>query len=351
MQSKVDIVVVGAGPAGSIAAREAAKNDADVLLIERKKEIGVPVQCAEFIPRLLLEKGSVSTNCIAQDIIEMHVFLPDGTIEKSNSPGFTIHRDLFDKEATSQAVSEGAVLKTDATAIKRNDDHIIIEEAGEQKSVQAEIIIGADGPCSTVGQWINSMNAEFLITRQYTVPLIDSMKHTEIYFRKEWFGGYGWIFPKKSYAHVGIGIKPHPAWICSSLKNLLDDFLSELDQDGIIKKNPQYRTGGLIPVGGPLDCVNEKMALVGDAAGQTHPITGGGVPQAAICGKILGKMAAETIQKQCSMLDEYDEKWRLIFEDELLRARKRRWYLESQWDKLDMIIRRCWPGFPEYYEN
>jgi flavin-dependent dehydrogenase len=177
------------------------------------------------------------------------------------------------------------------------------------------------------------------------------MRHTEIYFRKEWFGGYGWIFPKKSYAHVGIGVKTDANAFSSTVNKLLNEFIVELEQKGKIKKRPRSKTGGLIPVGGPVESVKGNVLLVGDAAGQTHPITGGGVPQAIICGKIAGKIAANAVQKKKDLLKEYDKKWRVIFEDELMRARRKRMYLELQWNHLDKIIKKCWPGFHEYYGN
>ena len=73
--------------------------------------------------------------------------------------------------------------------------------------VTADIVIGADGPRSTVGTWIDSINSEFVVGLQYEVPLSSPLEYTEIYFRREFFGGYGWLFPKGTLANVGIGIK------------------------------------------------------------------------------------------------------------------------------------------------
>ena len=70
-----DILVVGAGPAGSSVALEAAKNGADVLLVEKKKNVGVPVQCAEYIPKLLLNEINISQKSVVQDVYGLKTYL------------------------------------------------------------------------------------------------------------------------------------------------------------------------------------------------------------------------------------------------------------------------------------
>ncbi|MBE9592273.1 MAG: FAD-dependent oxidoreductase, partial [Proteobacteria bacterium] len=108
-----DVLIVGAGPAGSSAALEAAKNGADVLLIEKKKIIGQPVQCAEFIPKLLLNEIEISHDSIAQRIKGMRTYLPDGEIVESCSPGCMLNRSVFDNELAMKAADKGADVRID----------------------------------------------------------------------------------------------------------------------------------------------------------------------------------------------------------------------------------------------
>ena len=75
MCSNVDVLIVGAGPSGSTAAIEATKGNAHVLLIDKKKQIGIPVQCAEYIPKLLLKEISISKRSIEQEIDGMRTYV------------------------------------------------------------------------------------------------------------------------------------------------------------------------------------------------------------------------------------------------------------------------------------
>ncbi len=104
-------------------------------------------------------------------------------------------------------------------------------------------------------------------------------------------------------------------------------------------------------MGGPLRTVKDNVILVGDAAGHTHPITGGGIPQAVVCGRMAGTAAARAaLEDDMSNLDAYEIGWQNLFGQELDRAMERRRYMERGWDDLDRILPRCWVTFREYYE-
>jgi digeranylgeranylglycerophospholipid reductase len=345
-----DIVVVGAGPAGSSAAGEAAKLGAKVLLIEKRKIIGQPVQCAEFIPRLLCSEVEISTRSIVQEITMMNIHLPNGECVQSSSPGYMLDRMIFDKELVVAAIHNGADISINTTCVSKRNNTIRVKKEGKQMEITAKIIIGADGPTSTVGKWIDAANKEFVLTVQYELPLKKQIDYTEIFFDSNYFGGYAWLFPKKNTANVGIGIK-HRAGSTVMIENLLKVFAHSLEKENKVKATPLSMTHGLIPVGGPNRTIKDNIILVGDAAGQTHPITGAGIPQAIICGKIAGNVAVHSLTKtKKKQLNAYDEQWRALFEEELNRALAKRKVLESQWDDLSNIIRRCWVTFPHYYE-
>lgn len=349
-----DVLVVGAGPAGASAALEAAKNDAKVLLIERKKMIGEPVQCAEYVPKLLLSRVPVSSACIAQKVAGMITYLPSGNRVKTQTPGYILNRNIFDKELVMEAVDNGVNLRKNTVCMSKKKDKIGLIENGRKESITTKIVIGADGPRSTVGQWINSENTEFMIGVQYTVPLVSPLDFTEIYFDKDFFGGYGWVFPKGKNANVGIGVKHQEGSVKHTPKvdQLVKKFVAALEKKNKLRNILRNRTGGLIPCGGTLTTVKDNVILVGDAAGQTHAITGGGIPQAVLCGKIAGKTAVKAIlEEDLSILREYVREWQVIFGDELQRARKKRELLEKQWDHLDQVIKKCWVAFHEYYDD
>jgi flavin-dependent dehydrogenase len=92
------------------------------------------------------------------------------------------------------------------------------------------------------------------------------------------------------------------------------------------------------------------MVLAGDAAGQTHPVSGAGVAQAVICGQMAGKWAARAIEsKDMGLLFEYDREWKELYEETQERGFNRRKLMEKEWDHLEDIIRHCWIAFKEYY--
>lgn len=351
--SRYDVLVVGAGPAGSSAALEAAKAGSRVLMVEKRKEIGVPVQCAEYIPRLLLAESGVSTEVVSQKIESMITHLPDGETVETSSPGYILNRGAFDKALASIAEDKGAKIMTETLCVSKTGNEVHLKHGDKDIIVSPRVIIGADGPNSVIGKWIGSINTEFVSGLQCTLPLTAPQDFTEVFFDSKFIGGYGWLFPKGDMANVGIGIKSgSPNGTGRQLRTLLDNFIKELEGQGRVINNPVSLTAGPIPVGGPLDTVKENMLLVGDAAGHTDAITGGGITQAVMCGKMAGKAAARAIDKDdMSRLEAYEKEWRLIYSQTLQNALEKRRILESRWDELDDIITQCWVAFRGYYHD
>src|SRR5512137_499899 len=112
-----DIVIIGAGPAGSSAAQAAAQRGARVLLIDRRQRVGVPVQCAEFVPQWISRHAHFSPTCIHQTIDSMVTHLPDGASYEMKSPGYMLDRSLFDKELVASAVLAGAKISIETRAV------------------------------------------------------------------------------------------------------------------------------------------------------------------------------------------------------------------------------------------
>ena len=129
-----DVVVVGAGPAGSMTARYAAMNGCDTILIEKRQEIGSPVRCGEGLARHFVEdtKLPYSRKWIAAEVKGAKIFSPNGTeltIEEAsagNEVGIVLERDAFDKAVAKEAAKAGAkiMLKTTATAVLKQDGAI-----------------------------------------------------------------------------------------------------------------------------------------------------------------------------------------------------------------------------------
>ena len=345
-----DILVVGAGPAGSSAALTAARNGMHVILVERRPVIGVPVRCAEYIPALLLGKIDTEKSFVIQSLRGMRTILPDRTIKETRAPGFTIRRDLFDQALADAAKQAGVQLMLSTRAVSREGDNIHLKGPnGTHMTIAAKAIIGADGPHTTVGKWIGSVNQYLIPAVQVCVPLIHPMDVTEVYFDLKMFGGYGWLFPKGNIANVGLGMK-RSTHTPVQLKSALKQFVARLAESGKIKDEFSGYIAGWIPTTPPRRVVHENVLLVGDAAGHTHPITGAGISSAVICGRMAGKWAARAVEcNNLKLLDSYETEWRDLLEETLERAYSRRQLLEANWAQLDEIIFSCWTAFKGYY--
>ncbi|MBW1802439.1 MAG: NAD(P)/FAD-dependent oxidoreductase [Deltaproteobacteria bacterium] len=347
-----DILIVGAGPAGSSAAIAAANRGLKVLVVERRQSIGVPVRCAEYIPAPLLGEVKLGRDFVVQSVRGMKTVLPGGEIHDTRAPGFIIQRDVFDQTLAGAAGKAGAGVLAETRALTLDGSDVILRNRDRSTAkVRATVIIGADGPHSTVGRWIGSVNRNMLPALQCRFPLVRPLNHTEVYFDREIYAGYGWIFPKGREANVGIGMK-HAGAGYPSMAEVFNRFISRLKKAGKIKGDPEGRTAGWIPVEPLRVTSRNQILLAGDAAGQTHPITGAGVHQAVVCGALAGESAARAVEKgNMGLLSKYDIEWRDLFGQTLSRAVKRRQSMEREWSRLEEIIPDCWVAFKNYYDN
>ncbi len=349
-EERCDILIVGAGPAGSCAAQTAAQTGANVLMIERKRVIGEPVRCAEFIPKQLLKELDCKRKFIVQHVKSMKSILPDNTMIETPAPGLMINRNIFDQALAQKAKDAGAKIWKEARVLEHDNRCVMAMKKNEHIRIKADVIIGADGPHTRVGRWIGSTNRNLIPAVQARVALIEPTDSTEVYFDKRYFGGYAWLFPKGDVANVGLGIKQgtNP----DDIRKLLNYFLTKLKERNRITGEATGYNAGWIPAEFPRKIVKDNIMLAGDAAGQTHPITGAGVAQAVICGHMAGEHAAEALKKgDLNILKRYEEEWMDLYGESQQRAYKRRELMENNWDTLDNIIKKCWVTFKEYYKD
>jgi len=345
---RYDVVIVGAGPAGSSAALAAARAGALVLVVERRREIGLPVQCAEYVPRRLRWHVPWSSDWVAQEIAVMRTHLPDGEVVETPSAGYVIHRALFDQGLAAAARRAGAEVMLETQSLEPTADGLVIRQSRKTFQVGAKVIVGADGPGSTVGGWMGQAKRKMLLAAQCQVRLERPVAATQVYFDPLYVGGYGWLFPKGRVANVGVGVSsgggPSPK---EALAHLLDRL--EIRPAAVIG-----HSGGLIPCDGPPEHTCQgNIILVGDAAGQTHPITGAGVAYACLCGQMAGRAAAHAaLLDDLSLLGEYEQEWRDYLGGVLTHAVAKRRFLEEGWSRglatLSVLLRQTWVAFPAY---
>ena len=355
-----DVVVVGLGPAGSRAAEAAARAGLTVVALEKRKEAGSPVQCAEFVPSMIErdvpEVGAVT----AQKVERMLTFIEDNE-KPEETPEFRgrmIDRGRFDRLLAEKAAEAGADCRYGVKVLGIDPDGTLRTSAGD---FRARVLVGADGPRSRVGATIGSVNRSLVETRQLTVPLELPHDATDIYLSADYRGGYGWLFPKGAVANVGLGICIDGALDGKStrrgLKEMLLALLQRLASQRRIGTNGWALTGGAIPVGGRLKSIGRlgesAVLLAGDAAGLTNPVTGAGIASAVQSGTMAGKAAAEILRGNANALDDYEEELSDIFDAALNRALRRRHELLACYDDGGKPDARAladgWIGSPRYW--
>jgi digeranylgeranylglycerophospholipid reductase len=341
MNGHWDAIVIGAGPAGASAALPMARAGLRVLMIERRRRVGVPVQCAEHIPLLLAGELDAPQAAVAQRVATLRTFIEGRVVAENAWPGVILSRAIFDQHLARRAVEAGATLWTDCAVSSVEDGAVL---AGGQR-LTAGVIVGADGPLSITARSMECAQTELVYGLQVEAPLATPLNHSEAHFRPEFLAGYAWVFPKGLSANVGVAVM-RPA--AASLPRLLRAFLDELRGRGLVAPGTtRARTGGLIPVGGPpTSTVSGRRVLAGDAAGQTDPITGSGIPAAVHCGRAAGEAA-------CGKLQAYEEEWRGLRQHSLDRALSHRRTQCAEWNQgsFERLIRRTWIAFTECFDG
>jgi len=337
-----DVVVVGAGPAGSITAKYAAMGGASVLLLEKRPEIGSPVRCGEGISRKWLDEVGIKLDkrWIAHEVKGAKVVSPDGTefrIDEEHAGsevGAVIERDIFDRALAEDAVKAGADLrlKSGVRGLTFDEEEKVsgvkVKSFDGTYEVKAGVVVGADGFESQVGRWggIDTTLKPNDITSaiQYRMVDIDiDPDYAEFFLGTTWApGGYVWIFPKsETSANVGVGVLLSKIKGPGDAKKHLDKFIE--NRPGLKKGKVIEIVSGGVPVSAPLDeTIKDGLLLVGDAARQTNPLTGGGIANSCIAGKIAGEVVAEAASAgdfSASFLMKYENGWRDRLEEEQYR--------------------------------
>ncbi len=344
-----DLVVVGAGPGGSSAAREAARQGLRVLLLERQREVPHVVQCAEGISHASLVEGfSASVPGIATVIHRARFHFPSGTTFEVAYPkvGYILDRKIFDRYLAVQAVLQGAELRRGAIFQKAFHENgtirVLFTEGHHLREVSTRLVIGADGPASTVGKSLglplDVEDKEIHKAHQYFVahPHIEE-DCVEFFIGETWApGGYGWIFPKgPGYGNVGVGlIASDPRDPKSFTERLLDQYLPGAQILG--------ETASIIPTGGlHLPLVGDQIMVVGDAARLADPLTAGGIPAALISGSLAGRVAAKALREptiQPQILEEYPRTfWKDRRSDYIFMSHLRDFFLSLTDEDLDEL--------------
>ncbi len=316
LDSCYDVVIIGAGPAGSVAARNLAREGHKVLLLEKRERIGYPVRCGEASTTLadLKTYGPIDDSCIESIINGLYIYGPNGVNIEVPKPGtgIMLNREIFDPWLAKLAEDEGAQVETCARATfvgdvqgsermvrvalgKGNGDGTVTETGTQE--IFAKMVIAADGVESRIGRMVG------LDCMQYpgkTCTGVDIQVQgilTKPDYLTFWQGhdfindGYIWSFPKQKSNVTNFG-----AGFLANGKH--DGNILEITMEWLEKLFPgakvNYTVGGLIPVSSVLkEYTLDRFALVGDAAHHTNPLTGGGIAAAMRAGRFCAQYVSD----------------------------------------------------------
>lgn len=359
-----DIVVVGGGPGGSMAAKYCAEGGLKTIMIEKDAEIGAPLRCAEGVSKKWLTEVGIEPDpaWICADMVGAIIKSPSGhkfqldESQAGSEVGYVLERHLFDKHLAAMAAEAGAeiMMRTGCTGVIKDKKGKLIgvkaKSMGEPIEIYAKCVVAADGFESQVARWAGMDTvvklSDIVTCLQYRMTNIDiDAEYCEFVIGSPAPGGYVWIFPKgKNIANVGLGVQGTKCKLGADAKYYLDKFIAEdprLNRGQVLEV-----VGGMVSTNPGLDeAIADNLVLVGDAARIIDPITGGGICHACRTGMYAGKVLTECAKKNDfskEALKPYEKMWRDRMEDKLYRnfmAKERLAELDDKTiDELVMLI-------------
>ena len=321
MKDSYDILVVGGGPGGAVAARTAADAGLSVLLVEKRSAVGVPVRSGESIRKdELLEFIDADKRFISAEINSVVLIEPDGSMNGSTEGvEYILDRKIFDRELVWHAAEAGAEIQVHARAASpiMEGEKVcgaVIEQHGKTYEVRAKVVIAADGVESKFAKWagidttipLNGIKS----CVQYVVNDIDIDEKTKLFYilPEDDTGGYIWIFPKgKRCANIGVGI---PGTDGYKARDYLDSFIEKKFPNG---KITEVSAGG-VPVCRLLnETAADGLLVVGDAARLSNSVIGCGIYNAMFTGRLAAEVAVLAVENgdtSKEFLMAYDKAWR-----------------------------------------
>lgn len=313
------MAVVGAGPVGSTFARHMAEEGFKVALLEKKKEIGVPLQCAGLLGKKIKKVNILPDEFIINPVNGAFLHSPEDTVlsvSKEKPEAYVVDRIGYDKFLAQLALDSGAELFLNHRVEKVDSAEGVITLKNNETKISAEVVVGADGHSSIVSDAFN-LPAESFQAAQYLIDVGEKRfqkDYVHLYVDSRVSPGFLWAIPlSESTARVGLFADANYQQLTVILNELLTK-RSELKGATILKK--YY---GVIPKYNPQKkLVKDKVILLGDAASQVKPTTGGGLIMGFSCAEIASRAAINALETEnTELLMNYSKEYHDKFKNEL----------------------------------
>ncbi len=309
MKDIYDVAIIGAGPSGSKTAELIARNGASVLLIEEHEKIGFPVQCTGINSHRILPLSEVSNGIVLNHVNTARFYSQSGKFLelKSKNPVYVIDRKRLDEEIAKRAKKAGTdiITSTRFEGFERKTNYLEIKT--NHGRFKAKLLVGADGPNSTVAK-----SAGLALPKEYVVGYQETIKHDFAENIVElWFGSsitpdfFAWVVPEnEKWARVGLAAKQDAV-------HYFRNFIKKRFKQTFEKKDI---LGGIIRYGLIKDSVAARVLLVGDAASQVKPYSGGGIIYGLIGANFVANACLQALKKNrfdyIFLKENYDKRWK-----------------------------------------
>jgi len=316
----VDVLVVGGGPAGLVAARTAAEHGCEALLVERDPAIGLPVRCGEGVGSKGLEEFLDPRNgdvpWVSRRITRVEFRSPNGSVVRvgHGDIGYVLDRSRFEPVLAEQATAAGATIRvrTEVSGLVRDGATWVATMNGAP--IRARIVIGADGVESMVGRWAGiDTRVRAKDMESCAQVLLDDVdvdpEAIVLHFGNAIApGGYAWIFPKGDRAaNVGLGV------VALRARRSASAYLAEYVNATFPRGSEKLRTvGGVVVQTTVKSTVTDGVLLCGDSAHMINPVSGAGIVNGMKAGRMAAETAAAAIKDgdtSARRLSEYHERW------------------------------------------
>jgi geranylgeranyl reductase family protein len=317
---KYDVAVIGAGPIGSTISRYLAEKGFNVVILEKKKTIGVPLQCAGLIGKRIKEINLLPDEIILNEIYGAHLHSPSDisfSVSKKQPEAYVIDRMEYDKLLAKLAVDSGAELRMHhkVTAIEPETGQIHFKN-NNNSSINAEIVVGADGYKSIASRTCNNPSKTFQAA-QYLMKVEKNIFNPEfvhVYVDHKISPGFIWIIPLPDQM-VRLGLFSNLNY--HEMNILLKNFIN--NNPYFINSSVLKKYHGHIPVyEANKKILNHRVLLLGDAASQVKPTSGGGLNLGFTCAQLASDVITNALENQnLSLLNDYPENYNKLNKKEL----------------------------------
>ncbi|MFN3973809.1 MAG: geranylgeranyl reductase family protein [Dehalococcoidia bacterium] len=351
MSLTFDVVVVGAGPAGSTVARLLAQRSFRVLLLEEHLQVGHPCHCSGLVTPRTLEAANASASLVQGQMRGVVAYGPDGVVLSLVAPqpkALVIDRVGLDVALAQQAQEAGAHLLTGAraTGIERNGTGMLrlrLRRNGKEEEVVCRLVVGADGSRSVVSRSAPLAAPKEVVYAMGGEVAVQGLDPSLVYVALDPYtfpGWFGWAIPAgDGIARIGVGTSCRGVNPRRLLQHLLEDF-PPLRGAKVLRLQ-----GGVIPLAPavPSPLVGDRVMLVGDAGRQVKPSSGGGIYTSVMAAQWCATVAAEALGRgDCSAraLAPYQRWWNAHLGREVrMAAVLRRLFLSLTPNELAMALR------------